>query len=495
MTLLFLIIPLFAAVVAGAVGSVQVRWARPVATGLLWLGWVPALWMHSSVVSGTGPVPWSAPWMPQFGLEWGFGLDGLNSAPVLLTALLAPLVLLMWTSVEKTSAVVLVSLEIAFLQGCFLSSNFLQWFLFYELTLVPVFLLIKFFGDSDRDAAALRFFVFTVLGSLPMLAAFLWIFSKAGSFDFARLSELSATGELAKWIEPYGNLAFWCVLIGLAVKMPLLPLHSWMPAAYRSAPTPVTVLMTALMSKLGVYGLVRLVVPVFPEQLAQHSSLLTGVAVVTVLYGALAALRQSDMKMVLVYSSLSHVAYCAVAVFAIGAGTGIATMVAEREAALQGALLQVFNHGMTAAALFVIWEQIWGSAGTRRLEDFGGLRTRMPRMALLAGCAIFASIGLPGLNGFVSEFLVFKGAFPLQPGWISLAGVALVLTALYLLRLYHGVFWGPLSGQSSEVKPAGFETSLAAMVLLFFCVIAGVAPAWVANPIAVSVGQLLALHP
>jgi len=240
-------------------------------------------------------------------------------------------------------------------------------------------------------------------------------------------------------------------LLGFAVKTPLMPFHTWLPLTYAEAPTPVTMVLTGLMSKMGVYGFLRLVLPIFSAQLQQAALLLLGLAVLTVVGGAAAALAQRDLKRLLAYSSINHLGYCLLGGFAAAMATHAVDPATERAAALDGVILQMFNHGLTAAALFAFVAFLEKrSGGQRDIFGFGGLRQVAPVFAGLMGIALFSSLGLPGLNGFVGEFLVFKGVFALTPAAATLASLGLLLTAIVLLEVLQRLFFGPIEPRWSR---------------------------------------------
>ncbi len=397
-------------------------------------------------------------WIPTLGIEYKLGLDGLGLLMVLLTALLVPMALLASRGIEDR--VPLFHALVLFLQaglfGTFTAQNFFHWFLFWEIGLVPAFFLVKLWGGPNRGAAATQFFIYTMVGSVAMLLAFLALFQATGTFDFAELASqaksgklLASLGEKFAWANAssLAMVLFIGTLLGFAVKVPLMPFHTWLPAAYAEAPTGATMLLTGAMSKMGVYGFLRILLPIFPEQTRAALTPLLWLAVATVVFSAFAAFAQRDLKRVLAYSSINHLGYCLLGIFAVASATpGDARWAVEKSAALNGVFLQMFNHGLTAAALFcfVGWlEQ--RSGGLRGLDDFGGLRKIAPVFCGLMGISLFASLGLPGLNGFVGEFLIFKGVFPLA-GWAAaLSTLGLLVTAIFLLTLLQRVFNGPLN--------------------------------------------------
>jgi NADH-quinone oxidoreductase subunit M len=399
-------------------------------------------------------------WIPFLGVEYYVGVDGLSLLMLVLTSLVVPMALAIgWQRGDQVPVrLALVLFLEAGLFGTFTALNFFHWFLFWELSLIPAFLLIKLGGGARRSAAALQFFVYTFLGSVTLLLSFVALYQAHGTFDFLRLAELGRSGELTAplaqrlgwgdWSsDTLGLLLFGGVFLGFAVKVPLMPFHTWLPAAYAEAPTPVTMLLTGLMSKMGVYGFLRILLPLFPSQMQELQVPLLVLAVSTIVFSAAAAFAQTDLKRILAYSSVNHLGYCLLAIFAVAAAYGDASVaMIERGAALNGVLLQMFNHGLTAATLFAFVHFIeTRSGGLRGVHDFGGLRRVAPVLTGLMGLALFSSLGLPGLNGFVGEFLIFKGTFGLVPWAAVLALPGLLITAAFLLTILHRVFHGPLN--------------------------------------------------
>ncbi len=415
------------------------------------------------------------PWIPSLGVEYHTGADGLSLALLLLSTFVTPFAVLAGGAMfGKTRLVLILPLEAALI-GTFTALNFIHWFLYYELSLVPAFLLIRSAGTKAAARAALQFFIYTFLGGLAMLVGFLGIQLATGSLDLVVLGQIGPimTPLLANrfgW-EHAPLVIFCCVFLGLAVKVPLVPFHTWLPAAYAEAPTPVTMLLTGLMSKMGVYGFMRLLAPVFPEMMVRLAWPLLALALLTVIFPAFVAMTQTDMKRILAYSSVNHLGYCLLGIFAVAAFPLAAPGAAS--AVRNGVILQMVNHGLTASALFCFVGFIERrSGGLRGLADFGGLRTATPILAGLMGIAIFSSLGLPGLNGFPGEFLIFSGTFRLA-WWIpSIAAIGLFTTAVFLLNLVQKVFTGPLParwegfpdltrGETAVVAPA-----IALMLLL-----------------------------
>jgi NADH-quinone oxidoreductase subunit M len=478
-------LPLFGGIVVAGLDRARPGLARGLGLGFMLLAGLLALglWLNFEGVSGQLQFVERYRWVPAIGAEYFVAVDGLGLLMVLLTAFVLPFALLSsWRVQEntKTFVALLLFLE-AGLFGAFTALNFVHWFIFWELGLVPAYFLIKLWGGPQRREAATQFFVYTMGGSVTLLLGFLAMYLATGTFDFFKLAELGRNGELeaqlSKEMLGWRDLSrgaltmaiFGCVFLGFAVKVPVFPFHTWLPATYTAAPTGVAMVLTGVMSKMGVYGLLRIVLPIFPEQMRWLLKPLLGLAVLTIVASAFAALAQRDLKRLVAYSSINHLGYCLLGIFAAAEMMGPDPKWAvERAAALNGVLLQMFNHGVTASALFCFVGLIERrSGGLRGLEDFGGLRKAAPVFCGLMGITVFASLGLPGLNGFVGEFLIFKGAFPLAPWAVVLSLLGLLLTAVFLLLLLQRVFHGPL-----EPKWAGFGELTVAEGLLVLPAIA-----------------------
>jgi len=399
-------------------------------------------------------------WAPSIGAEYFVGLDGLSLLMVLLTCIVIPFAMLAaWKFERPSSAYVALMLGLeSGLIGTFTALNFFHWFLFWELSLVPAYFLIKLWGGPARSQAANQFFIYTLVGSVTLLLSFLVLYWVTGTFDFIQLADFGRSGELVARLRPQpwwptlpaetlAGIVFAGALLGFAVKVPLFPFHTWLPATYSEAPSAVSMVLTGVLSKMGVYGFLRILMPIFPEQMRAALTPLLWLSVATIVFSAFAAFAQRDLKRMLGYSSINHLGYCMLGIFAAVKYTGADPAWAlQKTAALNGVLLQVFNHGITASALFCFVAVLeHRSAGLKYIDSFGGLCQAAPVFCGLMGIATFASLGLPGLNGFVGEFLIFKGAFPLAPWAAALALLGLLATAVFLITMMQRVFHGPLT--------------------------------------------------
>ncbi len=396
-------------------------------------------------------------WISALNVHYHLGLDGLSLVLVLLTGILAPACLLAsWRSVrdQRFFGLLFLVLQGAAL-GVFLALDFFHWFLFWELSLVPSYFLIKQWGGPGAARAAYQFVVYTIGGSAFLLLGFAAIYAATGTLDFAELSSMGADGTLGTRLAALGGhwpqAVFLGVLLGFAVKVPLYPFHTWLPPAYAEAPTGVSMFLTGILSKMGVYGFLRVLWPLFPGPLHAAAIPLLWLALGGAVFGAFAGMRQADLKRMIAYSSVNHLSYCLLALFAVSAATGRSGLTSEAAAAaLSGTLLQMFNHGLSAGALFYCVGVLEARAGGRRgIGDFGGVRSAAPVFAGLCGIAMFSSLGLPGLNGFVGEFLIFRGVWGLVPWAAALACLGLFATALFLLTFWQRVFHGPRAGAAA----------------------------------------------
>ena len=463
-------------------GALFVSVARPGAARIIALGFTAMsaitafyLWRHfDSSVAGMQLAERYA-WIPSIGAEYFVALDGLSLLLVALTTIIFPFAFLAGRISRGACALLLVMQ--AALYGTFTAQNFVLWFLFYEMSLVPGFLLIKIWGGENRDWAATKFFLYTFLGSVAMLLSFLGIYFARGTFDFATLAEAARSGPLLS--GKLGWIAFAGIFLGLAVKVPLFPFHTWLPDAYEAAPTGVSMVLTGVLSKMGVYGFVRLLLPLFPREIQALGPWLLGLAVCSIVFSSLAAWAQSDLKRMVAYLSINHLGYCMLGLFAVATTTVRPAI--EIQAALSGVFLQIFNHGVTAAALFYFVGLLEERRGARGIHDFGGLMQRTPLLCGWMSVAMFSSLGLPGLNGFIGEFLIFKGAFSLAMIPTAIAVLGLLFTAITFLRAMQLLFSGPLS-ESCRAFPdlVGRERFVIVPVTLLMFAI-GIAPQFLFN--------------
>jgi NADH-quinone oxidoreductase subunit M len=421
------------------------RWAS-LAASLLTLAFALAAWARFDPANPGFQLVEVRRWLPSIGIAYRLGMDGISLLLILLTALLQPLVFISsWRSIHervKGFAVAMLLLETGIL-GAFLATDLFLFYVFWELMLLPMYFVIGVWGGERRVYAAMKFVLFTLAGSLLMLVAIIYLAAfhhgttGVWSFNYSDMMHLGVPMGEGFWHSPQ-MLLFTAFALAFAIKVPVFPLHTWLPDAHTEAPTGGSIILAGVLLKLGTYGLLRFNRPLFPQAWQRATPLFLTLAVIAIIYGALVAWAQRDMKRLVAYSSVTHMGFIVLGLFA---GTLAST---------QGAMIQMINHGVTTGALFMLVGVIYDRRHTRLIEDFGGLAAVMP---LYTGAFVFAtlaSIGLPGLNGFVGEFLILTGSFAGHPLAVVLAATGIVLGAVYMLSMVRRVFWNPLRGEENR---------------------------------------------
>jgi NADH-quinone oxidoreductase subunit M len=419
------------------------------------------------------------PWVQVFGISWNLGIDGISLFLVLLCALLFPLTLL-GAGVRrdpKTFAAWVLVLETACL-GCFLSLDLLLFFVFFELTLVPVYFIIGGWGHERRGYAAVKFFLYTFLGSAFLFVGILAVVfihqSQTGvlTFDLTRLANTHFSSVT-------GLLLFLAFTAAFAVKAPVFPVHTWSPTAYREAPAAGSILLAAVMAKIGTYGIIRFDLELFPKASVDLAPLLLTLGVIGIVYGAIVAAAQRDLKRLVAYSSLAHLGFIVLGTFAL------------TSQGLSGGVLQMVNHGLYTAGLFLLIGMMYERSRTWQTDQFGGLQRSAPVMAAVFTLVMLASIGLPGLNGFVGEFLILVGTFVTHRWWAVVAAAGVILAAVYLLWAYQQVFHGRTGERSSRFRDLSWREGAIMAPLVVLIVIIGIYPRPVLDRINPSVTRLV----
>jgi NADH-quinone oxidoreductase subunit M len=381
----------------------------------------------------------SAEWVPRWGIRYLTGIDGLSLWMVLLTTLLMPLGVLASWSIEKRVKpyfVFLLALETGML-GVFSALDLFLFYLFWEATLVPMYFLIGIWGYGRRIYAAMKFFLFTLAGSLLMLVAIIFLYFASGephSFSLLDLLGTPLSVSTQRWL-------FLGFFASFAVKVPLVPLHTWLPDAHTEAPTAGSVMLAGVLLKMGAYGLLRVAIPLFPDAARGFVPFIMTLAIIGIVYGAVVAIVQKDLKRLIAYSSVAHLGFVVLGIF-VGTIQGVS-----------GGVLQMLSHGLSTGALFILVGMLYERRHTRAIADFGGLQKSMPIIGGIFLFVLLSSIGLPGLNGFVGEFLVLLGTFVGYRWWVVPAAFGIVLAAIYLLWAYQRVFQGDITHEENRNLP------------------------------------------
>ena len=380
-----------------------------------------------------------ASWIKSAGIQYLLGIDGISLLLVLLTSLLTFLATLSsWKAVThrlKEYYVFLLLLEVGMV-GVFVSLDLILFYVFWEVMLVPMYFLIGVWGGERKLYAAIKFFLYTLFGSVMMLIGILVVHGHYGTFDWTAMT--GAGTFLPAALQTWVFLAFF---LGFAIKVPMFPFHTWLPDAHVEAPTAGSVILAGVLLKMGTYGFVRFSLPLFPQASRKFVPLMVVLALVAIIYGALVSLMQKDMKKLIAYSSVSHMGFVMLGLFAM------------TPMAMKGDVLQMVNHGISTGALFLIVGVLYERRHTRLIADFGGLSSRMPVYAAVFLIMAMSSIGLPGLNGFIGEFMILMGVFPVNWVWTAVAGMGVILGAAYMLWLYQRAMFGPLNNPANAPLP------------------------------------------
>jgi len=393
-------------------------------------------------------------WMPTLGVSYHLGVDGISLLLVLLTTFLMPLVLLSaWHSIDrrwKEFAITMLLLETGML-GVFVALDLFLFYIFWEAMLIPMYLIIGIWGGSNRVYAAVKFVLYTLFGSLLMLVAILALYFQHGAATGVYTFDLPV---LARFVLPVGraqSLMFLAFALAFAIKVPMWPFHTWLPDAHTEAPTPGSVILAGVLLKMGTYGFLRFCLPLFPQATMTFAPWMFALAVIGIIYGAWVSTVQADMKKLVAYSSVSHLGFVVLGLFTLN------------PQGMVGAIIQMVNHGLSTGALFLIVGMLYERRHTRLIADYGGLWSAVPALSVVFLIVTFSSIGLPGLNGFVGEFLILVGAFQVHRPAAILATTGIIFAAVYLLWMYQRVIFGEVTHEENRRIP---DLSLREWVIL-----------------------------
>ena len=435
-------------------------------------------------------------WIQPLDIHYFLGVDGLSAPLVLLTALLGMCaVFASWNIRERVKEyfIWLLMLQTA-VMGVFVALDFVLFFIFWELELLPMYMLISIWGSGRKEYSAMKFLIFTVLGSAFMLVGLLVLFFSTGSFDIVALPAESVTGlpleidranAAGRLLIPAVSL-FFAFFVAFAIKLPVWPLHTWLPDAHTDAPTAVSVMLAGVLLKMGGYGLIRICVSMFPEVTRDYAWLLVTLAVISVIYGAVVTLRQTDLKRLVAFSSLSHMGFVLLGVSSVGTVAESITPIG-----LNGAAMQMFTHGTITGLLFLLVGLVYDKTHTRHIPDMRGLATQMPFVATVFVVAGLASLGLPGLSGFVAEVLVFLGTYSVWNWPTVIAVTGIVLAAGYILWMIQRVLFGPPLERYAQVGDATIVEAIPLAVLVVAIVLVGVYPSILTDTFNASIAPML----
>jgi len=422
------------------------------------------------------------PWIPSPNIHFHLGLDGISLWLVVLTTFLVPLcVLISWKSIHervKEFFILLLVLETSMI-GVFLALDLFLFYVFWEFTLIPMALLIGMYGHERRVYSAVKFFLYTAIASVFMLVAILWLYAQTGSFDYATIQR-AVLRESIPNIWGAGGWLFMGFFVAFAVKVPLVPVHTWLPDAHVEAPTAGSVLLAGVLLKMGTYGLLRFNVGLFPYQAREHAPWIGFLAIIGIVYGALVAMVQPNLKKLVAYSSVSHLGLVVLGIFSF------------TQAGVDGAVYQMLSHGISTGALFLLVGMIYERRHTFEIKEFGGLATPMPVYAMLFLVVTLSSIGLPLLNGFVGEFLILMGAFQAKAWWGALAATGVIWSACYMLWMYQRVFFGSaLSDPNRSLADLDLRERASLWPLVAAALLMGVWPLYWLNTMEPAVRSML----
>lgn len=469
-----------------------------VATGLqLWLAIL--LWMQFDRSSSGFQFQEHLSWIPSFNISYFLGVDGLSMPMVFLTALLSFLCVFVSWNINRAvkGYFALFLLLDTGMMGVFLSLDFFLFYIFWEVMLLPMYFLIGMWGGPQREYAAIKFFLYTLAGSVLMLIAILALYFTCGrTFNMLELMAAapSALGTLSWWGFSGLKVVWIMLFIAFAIKVPIFPFHTWLPLAHVEAPTAVSVILAGVLLKMGTYGMLRISYPMIPDGAVWFATALATLALINIIWGALCALAQTDLKKMVAYSSINHMGYVMLGMAAVvAAGAKYDGNFAAAQAGMNGAVLQMFNHGTITAMLFILVGVVYDRAHHRNIDGFGGLATQMPIYAGIVAVAWFAGLGLPGLSGFISEALCFIGAFPVFKTIVIFSTIGILLNAAYFLWSYQRIFLGKLNEKYADMSEINSREIFTLAPLAIIVILLGIYPTPVLNVMKATMANLITI--
>ena len=407
-------------------------------------------------------------WMPYIGSSFSVGLDGMGFLVTFLTALSYPLIFAAtYKSEYKNSNAffALMLLSQAGIMGVFVASDALLFYFFWELALIPIYFLCSKWGGEKRVQATFKFFVYTFLGSLLMLVGIIYVYVHTVSVSPDSAHSFSMSAFYSVILSPHQqDWLFWLFFIAFAVKIPIFPLHTWQPDVYEQSNYPAVMVLSGIMVKMGVFGMIRWLLPIFPAAVAKYNHFVIVLCIIGILYASCIALYQNDLKRFVAWSSIAHLGLMGAAIFSINS------------LGLQGVMLEMLNHGINILALWIVVDIIEKKTGVRKISELGGLGVKSPALAIFLVIIAFANIALPLSNSFVSEFLMFNGLFHFNKWFAAFACLGIVLSAAYMLAMVQKVFYGKVNALSEKAKPMNIAQNIVLFVIVIAIIVLGIYP-------------------
>ncbi|WP_312135164.1 NADH-quinone oxidoreductase subunit M [Sphingobacterium sp.] len=473
---ILLLLPVISAIILAFIKSSSARWAA-LLLSLLQLG-LTIPFICNFIPDASIQFAQSFSWIESLGINFQIGLDGISLPMVILTNGLIPLIILASFAHSKSgNFYALISFMQAGLVLVFVSLDAFSFYVGWEAALIPIYFICALWGDGDRIRVNLKFFIYTFFGSLLMLIAIIYLYQQTGTNDlsWATLTNLTLTEGSQTWV-------FWAFFIAFAIKIPLFPVHTWQPDTYTHAPAAGTMLLSGIMLKMGLFGLLRWLLPLAPQAVAQYGTFAMILSIIGVVYGSLIAFKLNDAKRLIAYSSIAHVGLISAGIFSL------------TQEGLQGAIIQMINHGISVVGLFFVIDIIQQRTESRNFADLGGLASRMPILAACFLIIIMGAIGLPLTNGFIGEFLLLKGIFSYTDHGVCFAvfgGTTLILGAVYMLRLFQKTMLGNISETNMVVTDVKGVEVLVLVLIVALVILIGILPNMLLNISEASVNQLL----
>jgi NADH-quinone oxidoreductase subunit M len=474
--LLLILIPL-----VGGVGLFFLKGEKQVKSVSLF---VSAVSLGLMIVALTNQDPssinFNATWLPQLGSSFALQMDGMSKVLCLLTTLAYPIIFISTSKNQYTSPSSFYGLMLlaqAGILGVFLAADGLLFYFFWELALIPVYFLCSKWGGEKRISVTFKFFIYTFLGSLLMLVGLLYMYYQTpdASFAMQSLYDVKLTAGQQSWL-------FWLFFVAFAIKMPLFPFHTWQPDTYEESPTAVTMVLSALMVKMGLFAVVRWLIPLFPEAAVQYDNVVIGLSVIGMVYASILAMKQDDIKRLIAYSSIAHIGLMSAALFV------------NNESGLQGAMIQFFSHGVNVLGMWIIIDLIEQQFGTRKMSELGGLAQKAPTLAILLVIVALANVALPLTNAFVGEFLMFNGLFKFNVWYAAVGGLSIILSAVYTLRMIQKVFYGNTNAVTANATDIGLMSKIGLAIIVVAIFVMGVYPKPVFALVSDTVSNLLGVY-